>query len=443
VAAGDAYFSEWAMRLPAWLAALGAVFSVAWLGAVLGWRRAGWVAAALLVVHPGFVRYAAEARGYAFLLALTPLLLGALARGVQTGRWRWWALAAVLDWALLYTWPLSLHVVAVANLGAFAALAFGRGRPLRDRVTLMLRWALTALVAAAVWLQLFLPNVIQLRFWLKGASAKGVPGDGGWVDALAAMLTGRVWHDGEVGNPLLTPWARTWQDNPWWVVLAGAFALGLLAFGAAAAWRRTPAWRPWLPAVVVPPVLVLVQAGLSGSVLYPWYLIFAVPGVLLLMAIGLETAATKVTAAPASEIALLGAGVLGFALMGSATRSNLRHHPIEPNREAALLVQPVVNPHHPDYQRTVLTAGFLMRNTIYDPGVREFATVAEMRALMEEARQSGRDFAVIYGQRELARISFPEIMAVLEDPAVFEPVATLYGQEGYSTRHILRHSAAR
>lgn len=441
VQATDAYFSETAMRLPAWLAALGAVFSVGGLGAVLGWRRAGWLAAALLVLHPGFVRYAAEARGYSFLLALGPLLVIALARGVQTGRWRWWALAGALDFALLYTWPLCVHFVAVANLGAVAGLVFGRGRPPRDRVTLVMRWGLTALAAAAVWLQLFLPNVIQLRFWLRGSSAQDAAGGGGWIDAVTSMLTGRVWQEADAANPLLTPWVRTWESHAWLVVLAGAFLLAALVAGAVAAWRRTPGFRPWLPALLAPPLMILGQAAFSGSVLYPWYLMAAVPGVLLLLAIGLETAAVRLTGSAAGQTAVLGAGAALFALMGGPARDHLRHHPIEPNREASLLVQPVINPHHPDYQRTVLTGGFMMRNTIYDPGVREFQTVAEMRKLMDKARRTGREFVVIYGQQELARQSYPEIMALLDDPAVFTPVATLHGQEAFSTRHVVRQAA--
>jgi hypothetical protein len=437
------YFSEWAMRLPAWLAGLGAIFSVAGLGAAFGWRRAGWVAAALLAMHPGFIRYAAEARGYAFLLAFGPLLLIALGRAVRTGCWRWWAMAAVLDFALVYTWPLGLHAVVVANLGAVAAVVFGRGRAAHDRVTLVLRWGLTALAAGAVWLQLFLPNLIQLRFWLRGESARGVPGDGGWIDALGTLLTGRVWHDADATNPLLTPWLRTWQSHPWLVGLTAVLVAAVLLAGAVAVWRRTPFFRWWLPALVVPPAVILIQAALSGSVLYPWYLMAAVPGVLLLMAIGLDTTAARLTASPAGRTAVLAAAVLGFALTGAQTRAHLRQHPIEPNREASLTVQPVINPHHPEYHRHVLTAGFLMRNTIYDPGVRAFETAAQLRDLIDEAARTGRDCVVIYGQRELARQVFPEIMALLDDPAVFEPVATLHGQEAYCTRHVVRHRATR
>ena len=95
-----------------------------------------------------------------------------------------------------------------------------------------------------------------------------------------------------------------------------------------------------------------------------------------------------------------------------------------------------------DYQKTVITAGFLMQNSIYDPGLREFKTVEELRALMEEAGRTGRDVAVTYGQPQLGRLVYPEIMAVLDDPAVFRPVAVLPGQEAYCTRHIVRHTPA-
>ena len=439
----DAYFSEWAIRFPAWLAGMVAVAGVAGLGAVLGWRRAGWIAAALLALHPGFVRYAAEARGYAFLLAAAPLLIIALVRAGERGSWRWWCLAGALDFALLYTWPLSVHFVAVANACALLALAISRHRPGRDRVTLALRWAVTTLVAAAVWIVLFTPNVVQMIDWLHGPVARSAPGGPVWSDALSSLLTGRVWREADAANPWLTPWQRTCESDPWIVLLAAAFVGGSLVTGMVHAWRRTPSLRPWLPALTLPPLLTLIQATATHSVLYPWYLVVGVPGAMLLVAIGLDAAATRLTASAAMQAGVLAAGVLGFSVMNGETRHRLRHHPIEQNREAALLVQPVLDPNHPDYQRHVLTAGFLGRMTIYDPGVREFENADQLRTLMDEAQRTGRDLVVSYGQRELARQIFPEIMRVLDDPAVFEPLATLYGQEAFTTRFLVRHRAKR
>lgn len=441
--AGDAYFSEWAIRFPAWLAGMAAVAGVAGLGAVVGWRRAGWVAAALLALHPGFVRYAAEARGYAFLLAAAPILIIALVRAVERGGWKWWCLAGAMDFVLLFTWPLSVHFVVAANASALLALVIHRRWSGRERFTLGLRWAVTALVASACWIVLFTPNVVQMIDWLHGPAARGAPGGPVWSDALSSLLTGRVWREADAANPWLTPWQRTWSTQPASVVLAAVFVVGALGAGLVAAWRRTPALRPWLPAFTLPPLLTLAQATATHSVLYHWYLVVSVPGALLLIAIGFEAAATRLTRTPAGQAAVLGAGVLGYSILNGETRHHLRRHPIEQNREAALLVQPVINPHHPDYQRHVLTAGFLGRMTIYDPGVREFESAEELNALMAEARSSGRDLVVSYGQRELARQIFPEIMRLLDDPSVFEPLATLYGQEEFTTRFVVRHRPPR
>ena len=440
--AGDAYFSEVALRLPAWLAGLAAVLGVARLGAVCGWRRAGWWAAAMLVLHPGFTRYAAEARGYAFLMALGPWLMVALMMAVRTGRWRWWLLAGACDFALMYTWPLSVHYVLVANGCALAAVVATGDRTGRERSVLGLRWGLTALAAAAVWAQLFVPCVIQLRYWLQGAGARVEAGGAGWVDALSLLMSGRVWAETDAANPLLMPWERMWPTQAWVVLLAGALILGGLLGGMVAGWRRTPALRGWLPVLVLPPAGIMAQAAFTGSVLYPWYIMIGVPGMMLALAIGLEAGATRLTRSAFGQTIVVASGIALWALIGAPVRHTLRHHPIEPNREAAWLVQPVINPYHPDYQKTVITAGFLMQNSIYDPGLREFKTVEELRALMEEAGRTGRDVAVTYGQPQLGRLVYPEIMAVLDDPAVFRPVAVLPGQEAYCTRHIVRHTPA-
>jgi len=64
-------FSEWAMRLPAALASLGAIFLLIHLG--WRWTKNPWLAAglgALLAVNPYSIHYGQTARGYAFMLAL-------------------------------------------------------------------------------------------------------------------------------------------------------------------------------------------------------------------------------------------------------------------------------------------------------------------------------------------------------------------------------------
>jgi hypothetical protein len=82
------YFSERALRLPAWLAGIGSLFTVALMLAWIGFPRAAIAAPLLLSIHPWFLRYASEARGYVFLFFLGPLLIYLLAQAISKGKWR-------------------------------------------------------------------------------------------------------------------------------------------------------------------------------------------------------------------------------------------------------------------------------------------------------------------------------------------------------------------
>ena len=44
----------------------------------------------LLVLHPWFMRFISEARGYAFVMLGSTALVGLLGRALQSGQWRWW-----------------------------------------------------------------------------------------------------------------------------------------------------------------------------------------------------------------------------------------------------------------------------------------------------------------------------------------------------------------
>jgi Dolichyl-phosphate-mannose-protein mannosyltransferase len=440
-AATDTYFSEWALRLPAYVAGGLAVFSIAGLGAAMGWRRAGWIAAVLLVLHPWFVRYSTEARGYAFLLAGFPALLTCFLLAARTGRWRWWMAAGALEWALLYTWPLSAHGVLAANLCGLGLVCWRSPWSRADRLTQLVRWGVTSAVAAMALMQLFLPHLMQLRAYLLRPRAMGSIDDGGVVDATSALFTGRVWQDPDPTNPLLTPWLRVWHGHAALVVVIGAILTLLIAVGVLRAWRDGRETRILLVGLAVPPLLMVWHSIVSRNLLLPWYLVPCLPGVLTLLAGGIDDLAARMGRKSLVPGVMAAGACALFAAIGVSQREVLRTHPIEPNREAALLVQPVLNPYHPDYRRTVLTGGFLMQISAYDPGVLEFKDAATLRKYLGDAEQSGRDFAVTYGLHGLAHKMFPEVMGLLEDPRLFQHVATLHGLEPFCTRHVYRHPA--
>lgn len=72
------YFDERALRFPVFAAGLLALPALAWFCTGLGRPHLGMVAVLLMSLHPWFVRYASEARGYGLLLLFVPLTLGSL-----------------------------------------------------------------------------------------------------------------------------------------------------------------------------------------------------------------------------------------------------------------------------------------------------------------------------------------------------------------------------
>lgn len=130
--------SELMLRMPSALAGLGFVAAVAWLGTVVGGRRAGVVAGALTALSPLALQYAQEVRAYTFvMLAVTIAAVAVikLTREPERGRWLVLAVAAsALAVLLHYTAALVLfplwvwlqrerQVPLVARLAVGAALA--------------------------------------------------------------------------------------------------------------------------------------------------------------------------------------------------------------------------------------------------------------------------------------------------------------------------------
>ena len=85
----DWYIREWVIRFPAWLAGIFAVLALGVLVARLAGELAGVMSAWLLALHPWFLRYASEARGYSVLLLMVPVTLLVWLRATRENRWRW------------------------------------------------------------------------------------------------------------------------------------------------------------------------------------------------------------------------------------------------------------------------------------------------------------------------------------------------------------------
>ena len=122
-------WDEFALRLPAFAAAIATVALLALLVHDLGFPRAAPAAAFLLAVHPWHVRFGADGRGYSFMVLFAALAAWCLLHGLRDGRWRWWLGYAAAQLGLLWVHPLAVHFpIAMAAAGCLG-ISSGPARP--------------------------------------------------------------------------------------------------------------------------------------------------------------------------------------------------------------------------------------------------------------------------------------------------------------------------
>lgn len=432
---------ETAVRLPAFVAGLAGLLAVAWLLARLGYYRAAAVAPWILALHPWYLRYLVEARGYALVLLLAPLVLILAIQALKRPSWPRWVGFGLSQALLLYAYPGMLYFLAVLNLGLLAALA--RPSAIRDfGWAPAARWLTACVVSAMVFFQWYAPCIPQLLEYLARDRAQGEM-TLRWVqDASALLVSGMTWVPWDAANPLCRTLQQLHSESPWqaavflWVIPA------LLLLGVGRLIKSGGTAGALVAATLVLPVLLSVAvAGLRDMLMYLWYVIYAVPGIAILTALGLDTLAAPFT--PARRLLMVGMTVamiflVWFAMGTSEQRRILRQHSTEPQRESVAATRPWLDPFD-ERNAGVITAGFLMTSVTYDPWVEQFETAAELQDLMRAADQTGRPLFVNFGQIGLARVRHPDIMEWIEDPDLFEEVGIFHGLEPFNTRHVYRH----
>ena len=441
----DPFFSETLVRLPVYLAGLLSIFALAWAALVWGFRGGTLIAVLAYVSHAWFMRFGVDARGYGFVLLFVPVLVGALGRAVQTGRWRWWLLFGLAEFFLIWTFFGIIYIVLCVNL---AALAMVWLLPLAktQRVTLLARWAVANVMAAMLVVALMAPCLPQLLEFMATKPLQGTLDRGWFVDAVCYLACGVPWHEWEPANPLC---ASLEQGQLSRGTTLGILALLAFAFVLGCALLVADSRKRWLLLpVIAAPALMIAHQSASGIRPYHWYLVPFLPGVFLAWAAAggawwrwfQRSPRPVITwSAQASLLALLGL-VLSHRL-SSEERSLLRAHPIEACRESVALTREVTNPRHPDYDKEVITSGFSFYTEAYDEGLYRFSTADELRKLALRADSEKKRFFVNFGFPALTRQANPEIMALLDDPRFFERKAVLHGMFYTTTREVFQYRA--
>ncbi len=431
------FVDELVFRLPAHLAGLASLALVAVFLRRIGYWLPGVCAAWLLALHPWMLRYTTEARGYAQMLALIPLTLTLWVRALHRGTWGRWLAFGACQFLLLYTYPGTLYFLVVLN--AFTALALLHlhwGTPALWQQ--MPRWLLAGLAGAMAWLQLMLPNMMQLVEYLGKYDSDTPPRF--LANVLASLWVGLGWKVGELGEhyaelmdmALAHPLAfRAGLAMTLLAVTAGFFRL-LVAGGV----RALIGLVLLLPA----PISYWIAMARDDRV-HEWYWLFAVPGLVALASLGLGWCFARIRPARLSTAlsgALMVVALVSYAAWTQYPRQALLKGSIQPLRESVLMTRPTLDLFAPENQE-VITASFERGPTYYDPLLIEISTMEEIRQLMREAERTGKALYVNLGKPEQAQLGYPDLFALMENPDVFEVVATLYGFEPRGHRIIYRY----
>jgi len=431
--------SEAAARFPSYLSGILLVGVVALLAARFGLAWEGSLAAWIIAIHPWHLRFATEARGYGLVALLIPLGCLFAVNALNTGRWRWWIAVAMVNFALLYTWPPTLFTVLILNL-CIAVSLFTERRFSAARNVLTLRWLVSEAFAGVVFLQLFLPCVPGLFEYLR--SVRDFDSHAFFLKNVGTLfLTGSLWtRSGQTPTPYMEylPHANA---HPVIFYFAVFLATGLFALGLYRLWIAEPRAR-WLVAILIfPGILTYAYAVFRQKMLMEWYVGFMLQGVALLVSAGAFFAFAPLRRFPAARRAgpVLAVVLVGaFALLSHPARHFLLTWGAERYRESVLATRPSLDPNAPENLQ-IITAATTQPPYVYDPRARRAVTVDQYAALMREADERGVPLYVNNGFPTALKIDFPGVFALLEDRAVFEPIGYFTGIDVMLDRVVHRY----
>jgi hypothetical protein len=435
-------WDEFALRLPAFAAAVLSVFALGVLVSELGFPRAAPAAAFLLAVHPWHLRFGADGRGYAFMVLAAILAALFLLRGLRDGRWRWWLGFGAAQLALLWVHALALYFpVALAAAGLLGIL-LGPGD--RDRRRLHLaRFVAANVLAAMAYLQLMAPNLVQ-----------GLALGWEWEQPqdLAGTLGRRTWLFLSTGLHHAMPWSPDyafptlkvlWGGGVWVrAVVYGALpALALLGFVRTLA-RPGPERFVWLGLAAAVP-LALLHRALQGFLLIERFTIYGLVAVVPFLVIGVETAASWALPRRWQRVgvpaALAGFLVAFQGFVAPQTRV-LLELPQMPSREVAAFLARAGE----GIPGGVIRAGVALGGNVpdvYDPWVRHVHSREEIAELCRRSLAEGRPLYVFYGYNQPNRQGkFRGAFQDLDDTRYFEEVAHFPGIESDYVYRIFRYT---
>ncbi len=428
--------AEVPLRLPALAAGLGSVVAIALLARRLAGPLAGALAAALAAAHPWHVRYSTEARGHSFILLLAPLLPLALARAVESGRWRWWGVFGAIEVLLLWFFAGAVHFLAAFNFLALIWLWRRPGGAWRPFLAVHA-------MAAMVYLHLMAPCFPQMRTALAANAVFSSGVSAAWFANTGSFLIGGLpWPNANpelAGHPSMQ---ELWRARPAAVALLLAAAVSIIGIGVRRVWDA-PAGRVVALSLPLAAGLAVTASLVSRAVLFSWYVLYLLPGGLVLAAAGIawlieygRGRGRVAAAAGCGAAALVLAGWTWLILPPHAT---YRHMGKQALREVARFLRQPVDGTAP------LAALHRSEAIAYDPSLLVIDDdPATLRSLAARADAENRPLVVAFGFRPLVARDSPAFLDAIENSGEFQRIACFPGlEESQFAHHVWRRAARR
>jgi hypothetical protein len=434
--ATDPWFSEALLRAPVFISGLLLIPSLLWSLRV--WGLQPWWALLLLVVHPWFVRFGVDGRGYGFVMLGAALLLGILGRALQTAKWRWWIAFGLGNFFIIWSNFQSIYLVAALNMAAMIALWQNDLKPFA-RWLLLRRLCLVNVLSLVLIVGYLAPCWPQMQEFMQKREISG-PLDADWWQAcMTGWLFGQPWMAwDEPTNPYRYAMELSMKQLPA-LHIAGVMLLAGLFITGALLLLKNRQQRPMAVFFLGAPALMILHMFVSVKRPYDWYFSPYVPGLCALASVA-GGRFMQMTSRATGAAALI-VTVSLYAYITREPRSLLRTRPLEPARESvALYRSKVSNPRCPDVEKDVISAAVAIYTAGYDPLLLRFKDLKGLQELMAESDRSGRELFINMGYMRFVRLGVTrDACAVFEDPAKFDHVASLYGLLPYNTRDVYRY----
>jgi hypothetical protein len=294
-------------------------------------------------------------------------------------------------------------------------------------MTVVLRLSVAYAFVLLFWVQLFLPNFMQIKHWYEPGDTPHLVNSQVLASTNSNLLLGMEWERPEAGTveaeKLTSVVQVTGSDLAANVLVALTALLTVVGFGVA--WRRVPVVAALMTAVVLGVWLYMAVTRVAGTNFYPRFAMPLLPvTVLCWTMIPLVFSHALMRGGVAITLAL------SFFAITSAQREVLRTVPYKPMKEVAAYLQDYSAQGKTSTPPKVLGFGLGREALVaYYPQMIGTSDVNVLRQTMEQCRSSQHDLLVVKGYSFFNQVIVGEGFGILTDPGEFEELKGWHGLE--------------